>query len=610
MDDVDERHGPQGNASQTAVAVLPLPEIRLLDGDTLDLDKLGDEKLQTHIKYPGIAPGQEVSVQFFGCGENGEIFDRPPKLEVINELEPDGSFLVEIDNSLLKSLDKGVAFYSYTKTDFPKAAPQPVRAEEASPRLFFYINKQVDAALLMAPPHFMESDGLVIDLKRVQGDGQVITTNYPFMTVGDTVVLSWKDAFMPDTFRKTITVDDLDKPLVWRIDSSFLQLAGGWCELGYTIEYQGGGKSHSPVQRFTIVDSSGGQSPSLPAPEIPGHSGGMLDPSQYEDGLPVEVQNYGVVYGDELLLTASGKQVSRATLRVDRSIQDSGRLRFRVPGEWLQNHVGEPVKLTWQWARAGAAADSVPLELVLRKPLDLKVPFVDEATPKDPEEGEVPDPDMVQFGFIFPDRLRAGAYVSVPTESETNGGHIIMHWGEFEKDEPIEGNNLKFKIPTTAVPAHLGKRVKVFYTVEDSDGVKQASPAYGLKIEPLENSNFEAVQCPKYPAGTISLSSVTGSVDFYLSSNSWWFFDKGQIVRVYVKGKAKPGEPQLPDEVIRDDEPVSEDEWFYDELKMELSKAYLEKLELNAPFNVYTEISFDEGANFVQGKSAEFTLQA
>ncbi|MNF11745.1 hypothetical protein D3C80_2130280 [compost metagenome] len=60
--------------------------------------------------------------------------------------------------------------------------------------------------------------------------------------------------------------------------------------------------------------------------------------------------------------------------------------------------------------------------------------------------------------------------------------------------------------------------------------------------------------------------------------------------------------------MIRDDVPVSEDEWFNDELKMDLGKAYLEKLELNTAFNVYVEVSFDEGVTFVPGKSAEFNL--
>lgn len=615
MDDVCQRQAFQKGACEVATAALPAPVIPLLDGDSLDLDKLGRGNLKTYINYPGLKLGDELWPRFFGCGATGEIFDRDPTPQLVVELQPDGSCLIEIDNALLKGLDKGVAFYSYAKTVYPKEASASHDAEETSTRLLFYINKPVESALSVPLPHFMESDGLEVDLSRVSGEGQVITTNYPFMAVDDKVVLSWNDEYgFTENYTKQLKAEDLGNPLVWRIDSANLQMAGTWCELAYSIQYEGGGESRSSVQRFAIVDSGSGQLPSLPAPEVPGHSGGMLDPSQYLQGLPVKVEDYGAQVGDELLLTATGKQVSRTTLRIDSSIPDSGRLHFRVPGEWLQAHVGEAVKLTWQWARLGAAADSLPLELVLRKPLDLKVPPVEDATPKDPDDDEELDPDMVQFGFMFPDRLRQGAYALVPAESDTNNGKITMHWegfgttGKYSTDTPIVGNNRKFQIPSSAVPANFGRRVKVFYTVEDADGASQPSPAYGLKVEKLTDADFEAAQCPDYPRGEISLSTVVTPVAFYLSSNSWRFFAVGQRVRVYVKGKAKPGEPALPDQVIRDSEPVSEEEWFADELKMDLTKAYLEKLELNTAFNVYVEVSFDEGATFVQGKSAEFKL--
>lgn len=615
MDDVCKRQDFQKGAYESVTATLPPPTIPLLDGDSLDLDKLGAEGLKTYINYPGLQLGDEVWPRFFGRGAAGEICDRPPQSQIVGKLEPDGSFLVELENPLITGLDKGVAFYSYAKTVKPDGVSTSRYVEETSTRVLFYVNKQVEPALSLPLPHVMESDGLEIDLSRVTESGQVITTNYPFMSLNDKVVLSWNDAEgFSETFTKTLKEEDLGSPLVWLIEQNFFVLAGAWCELAYSIQYDGGGESRSPVQRFAIVNSGSGQLPSLPAPEVPGHSGGMLDPSQYRQGLPVEVQDYGAQLGDELLLTAAGKHASRTTFRIDSSILDSGRMHFMVPGEWLQAHVGEAVKLTWQWARLGAAADSLPLDLVLRKPLDLKVPFVEQATAKDPGEDEEVDPDMEQFGFIFPDRLRRGAYARIPVESDTGNGKITMHWegfgttGKYSTDQPTDGNNLRFQIPSTAVPANFGRRVKVFYTVEDANGATQSSPAYGLKVEKMTDTDFEAVQCPAYPQGSISLSEVGASVEFYLSSNSWHFFATGQRVRVFVRGKAKSGEPALPDEVIRDDVPVSDEEFYSDELKMDLAKGYLERLELNAAFNVYVEVSFDEGATFVPGKSAEFKL--
>ncbi|HBK51668.1 MAG TPA: hypothetical protein DDZ74_20870 [Pseudomonas sp.] len=608
-----KRHGEQSEGLMASTVALPRPEIPLLKGDSLSLDDLGAEALKTYIKYPGIDLGHFVAPRFFGCGALGEIHDRDPNPLPVTDLEPDGSFLIEIDNGLLQGLDKGYAFYSYARTDIRGNVMPGPALEESSGRLFFYINKQVEPALMLPPPHFMDSDGLVIDLERLKGDGRVVTTHYPFMTAGDNVVLSWKDEFgNSENYTKELG-EGSGEPLVWVIDEIKFLIAGGWCELSYTVNYKNGGISQSPVQRFTIKLNAG-QSPSLPPPVIPGHSGGWLDPAKYGDGLPVEVDDYGIRHGDELLLTAVSKKVSRHMLRIDRSILDSKRLRFLVPAQWLQEHIGEAVKLTWQWARVGGAADSTPLDFVLKKPLVLKPPFNPDATQQEPEPGEEVDPEMVSFAFISPSLLTLGTKIRVPQESETNDGKITMYWegfgttGKYQTDKPTVGNPWEFQIPRAVIPANFGKRVKVFYTVKDADDGEQRSPAYGLKIQPLTSDAFQAVQCPDFATSDIPVSQVIDSVTFTLNSNSWHFFAQGQIVRVYVTGKSKPGEPSLPEEVIRDDKPVSADEWNEGWLRMSLSKEYLLKLEENTHFHVYVKVSFDEGTSFVQGRTAEFKV--
>lgn len=160
------------------------------------------------------------------------------------------------------------------------------------------------------------------------------------MTAGDNVVLSWRDELGNSEEYTKELAEGSDEPLLWVIDEIKFLIAGGWCELSYTVNYKDGGKSQSPVQRFTIKQNAG-QSPSLPPPVIPGHSDDWLDPAKYGDGLPVEVDDYGIRHGDELLLTAVSKKVSRHMLRIDRSILDSKRLRFLVPAQWLQEHIGD-----------------------------------------------------------------------------------------------------------------------------------------------------------------------------------------------------------------------------------------------------------------------------
>ncbi|MNP73342.1 hypothetical protein D3C76_1700440 [compost metagenome] len=60
--------------------------------------------------------------------------------------------------------------------------------------------------------------------------------------------------------------------------------------------------------------------------------------------------------------------------------------------------------------------------------------------------------------------------------------------------------------------------------------------------------------------------------------------------------------------MIRDDKPVSVDEWNEGWLRMSLSKEYLLKLEENTHFHVYVKVSFDEGTSFVQGQTAQFKV--
>lgn len=599
MKDASKMPLPLGGGAKKVA--LPKPSVPDLEGDSLSLEKLGDAKLKTYL--PGLKLGDEVWPRLFGCGPAGETRDLEPTPVDVEALEPDGTFLVEVGNELMKELDEGVVFYSYARTLPPKTDPRKL---EMSDRLLFYVNKPVPPADLLPPPHMMDSDGLIIDLTRVSGAGQVISTAFQFMSVNDKVVLSWKDEYGSETLTKELKAEDLGKPLLWSIDAAWFQMAGSWCELYYTIHYHDGTQaSQSPTQRFTIDNPGSGQSPSLPPPRIPDHDGGMLDPNSYPDGVWVEVDGYVAQFGDELLLTASGKQVVRGVFRIDRAVLDSGRLRFHVPGEWLQANGGEKIALTWQWNRVGGAADSAPLELTLRRPLDLKVPFVLEATAEDSDPGEEVDPAMKQFGFIQAGKLKLGAYVEVPVDSETGGGKITMHWqgygesGSYSTDKPTAGNNRRFQIPVEFVPPNFYSRVKIFYTVEVDDA-QQHSDAYGLRIIKPEPGDYGAISCPDAPDGKLPLSSVKDNLGFYLNSSSWPFFAVGQLVRVFVEGEGKEGGGSLPREYIRENLPVTEEEWFADKVEVLLSMGYLTKLKLNQSFSVHVQVSFDGGVHFEQ----------
>nr|WP_314494004.1 hypothetical protein [uncultured Pseudomonas sp.] len=588
--------------------VLPLPIVPALDGDSLDLEKLQGQPLYTYIKFDGLGIGDELWPQFFGCGAQGEVEDRERTPLQVQELEPDGSFMVDFTNEVMMRLDGGTVFYSYAKTIITRDGAVERYVQVQSPRLLFYVNKPVSPVEQVPAPHVQSSDGLVIDLARVTGNLAVVTGAFPAMAVGDTVKLTWADEFYEETVSKVLKEEDLDRPVVWSIDRSTLELAGDWCEISYQVVYADSSPSdpvsQSPVQRLTILTGSPPQLPSLPPPQVQGDADGYLDPSNHPDGLVVEIPDYGMRYADEVLLHAMGESTQRASVRVDRTLMDSRRLRFSIPAQWLHANLGQTISLAYQWTRPGEAADSAALELTLRKPLILKLPIIGDVTPQDPEPPEQLDPDIEQYGFIFPIRLVNGANVRLPEVPGTDWGKVTMHWdgygelGKYSTSAPVIGDNLRYVIPASAVPANLGRRVKVYYTVERADAAAQRSPIYGLMIRDWDSSAFQPVQCPDAPNGRLSLQAVQDEVLFTLSSDSWQLFDQGQIVRVWAVGKPKPEHASLPPEVIRDNVAISEDEYYEGRLVMALSKAYLEKLQENTTFEVYASVSFDAGDSF------------
>jgi|GEM_PF-614178 len=598
---------------------IPPPLVPDLEGDSLDLKKLGARNLMTYIKYDGLAIGDELWPQFFGCGSAGEVVDRERTPVTVQQLEPDGSFKVDVQNSLLVKLGGGAAFYSYAKTLITHVGRAEQRAEVQSDRLLFYVDKPVLPSEQVAVPHVEHSDGLVIDRSRLTGDIAIVVGAFPAMAVGDEVTLNWEDAGYSETFVKTLGEEDVGKPLTWFLDNSYLDLAGDWCEISYQVVYASikfeDRTSFSPVQRLSIVKNGSPQLPSLPPPKAQGDSGGQLDPNDFPEGLVIEVPGDGTQYADEVLLRAVGVDTQRVSARLDRTLVDSGRVLMSVPPQWLQANVGQTVSITYQWARPGAAADSAPLQLTLVKPLNLKLPVIDGVTPQDPQPPEQPDPEIEQYGFIKPIRLITGAFVQIPVDTETGGGKVTMCWdgygerGKYSTATPVIGNNLRYAIPASVVPANLGRRVKVYYTVERPGGTAQRSLIYGLKIEDWESSDFEPVQCPDAPDGKLSLQAVRGEVTFTLSSDSWRLFDEGQIVRVWVTGQPKPEHSPLPAEVIRDSVAVSEDEYYEGQLIMKLSKGYLEKLQEGSVFEVYASVSFDAGDSFKSIVPADILLQ-
>lgn len=114
---------------------LPPPKVPGLGTDnSIDLEALGSDDLETYISYPDLAEGDEFWPNWRGCSATGEVVDYFNELVVVGpgELTPQG-MPVFIANHQLKALDQGWVFYSFQQDD-PSA---PGGRGEESLRIFF-----------------------------------------------------------------------------------------------------------------------------------------------------------------------------------------------------------------------------------------------------------------------------------------------------------------------------------------------------------------------------------------------------------------------------------------------------------------------------------------
>jgi hypothetical protein len=125
----------------------PAPKVPLNAANELDLDQLGSRNLVTHVYFPGIeaAKGGFIYPNWRGCTPAGDAVDNANNAWPINDtLGPEG-LPIEFPNALLKSLDQGWVFYSYSVRLPGDPMPGP---DDESRRLFFYVGVRATADIL------------------------------------------------------------------------------------------------------------------------------------------------------------------------------------------------------------------------------------------------------------------------------------------------------------------------------------------------------------------------------------------------------------------------------------------------------------------------------
>ncbi|HCV41009.1 MAG TPA: hypothetical protein DGQ94_20290 [Pseudomonas sp.] len=233
--------------------------------------------------------------------------------------------------------------------------------------------------------------------------------------------------------------------------------------------------------------------------------------------------------------------------------------------------------------------------MMLRKPLYLPWPLIDDARQ---ESGEEP-----YRGTVHPRDVRFGAKVRIPADAETAGAQVTVHWegvsstGSAIVKDHVPGDPSSYHIPLEAVPANMGhaERVKVYYSATPTNEATQYSPPFELYVEDYPQSSWPQLHCEGISNGQIVLKDVPpeGSP---CALDAWSFMAAGQRVRIRARGLNQPGKPDST--WLRDDVPVSEDEYYAEKVKAVLPRTFLEGLQVNHEVLLSVEVSFDDGLSY------------
>lgn len=579
--------------------------------NSVDLAALGSDDLKTWITYPGIAVGDFVYLNWRGCAADGEVVDIFGPLEV-RALDSQGRWMREISNATLQALSEGTVFYSYQRLD---AGLNPVGDE--SQRRFFFVDRPPEASVSLPVAHLRDAHDLIIDVEPLPTSGVVVVAPpYAAMAAGDVVTLSWHPWYDPGWAGEVVTLEhqvlesDIGQPLRWRLEySDVYQYFDGFAFLRYSIAYADGGSSRSPEQRYEIVWGEPSAEPLLPAPVVPGHSGGVLDPDDpaYQQGVWLLIDAYpGLAQGDSLVLYADGPDLTVRTLPADLSVIDSDRLAVHLDRAWLQSDAnrGQQVTFSYQFGRPGAQKRSQALTVSLQRPLFLPLPIIRDARPEPGDEG--------YQGTVYPRDLQQGAVVNVPPEAVIDDGAIRLHWeghgrtGHVIVDPPGSGNPREFRVPRSAMAANLGHRLWVYYAVTKPGQAPQASAKFDLRVADYEQASYPLIQLDGVENQQLSLAKVPIAGCRCLLG-TWPFMAEGQFLGISAQGVPSAGKPG--EWVVRSpDSEVTEDEYYDGRIEAWLPKAFLEGLVLNATFRVTVQASFDEGESWKDFRSVDITL--
>lgn len=576
----------------------PAPRITLMKtNNTIDLEELGGAPLQTYALYDNPKRGDGLYPSWWGRSADGEPIDYASGDVVPIYYDPDLADPVlgmpmEIDNVLVRRVDRGEVFYSYLLERFGEAKIE-------SGRLFFYVGNRD----FLPAPQIKESHDEHLDLEDVDvSQLTLVAPPYSAMAKGDKVTLRWagerETGGSPTPVLVSLDVTDahVGNVLSWKIArTQAVGIRNGKVRLSYTIEYAPPTlkpAATSATRQILIIPPATAK---LEKVRIKGFSGSELDPSLFPQGITVLVEPWpGIRNGDILNLYWSGNRADRSVIKfknIDLSSIDTGKIEIHIEHSWLSVNNGLPVSVSCQYFRADASGASEPLELTLRVPLNLPKPVVEGANISAEVDGEL---DTQYFAA-------SGVMVTVPAEANiAEGDTVKLHWKGFgepvEVAIPVVGNPRRFKVPAHAIPANMNRVVEVYYSVKQKDAPVDApdslSIPYLLKVLRIPQNKLGVMECEKTTTGNPSILKRSDvpvqGVQIKFRPTTWIYIAEVQDIRMWLTA------PNNVEETIIASRKVTREEVQMGVRGM-LLPAHLNAIANGADFTIRFSVSFDGG---------------
>ncbi|WP_157969737.1 Ig-like domain-containing protein [Pseudomonas huaxiensis] len=221
------------------------------------------------------------------------------------------------------------------------------------------------------------------------------------------------------------------------------------------------------------------------------------------------------------------------------------------------------------------------------------------ATPGNPGEGH-----------INPANTTGGVTARVPAQQDDiSGATLTLHWrgfgdlGSFQTATPSSPDGMDFKIPASAIPANMGRKVEVYYSVKWPTGEPEISAIYLLTVQKLATINMMLLRCSQAVGSKLSLASVPQGANLWMDPWPYKPLADGMRINLWVSGlDHQGGAISLPlmdgKDVPRDSSPVT----------ALLPRADLLKLQLDKVFAIRAAVSFDDGETYLDFRSLDLNL--